>query len=110
MKLQTTCIDCGTKKRNVAYTGSFQCEPCKESLINRINKNYRNIEKINESRIDFLMRMSKELNINHTKKEIEEKIFHGYEDWQILKTKPMNVWTMGSYSKALPYHVHINEL
>ncbi len=110
MKISTTCIDCRTNKRNTTYTGSFQCEPCKESLINRINKNYRNIEKINESRIDFLMRMSKELNLNYTKSEIEHKIDDGYEDWQILQTKPMNVWTMGSYSKALPYHVHINEL
>jgi|SRR5690625_3052006 len=107
MKTQSRCIDCGTKKRIVNQTGSFQCDSCKDALINRINKNNRNIEKVDEPRIDFLIRMSKELNLNHTKKEIEEKIYHGYEDWQILQTKPLKVWTLGSASKALPFHIRI---
>jgi len=107
MAAQTTCIDCGANKRIVNQTGSFQCEPCKNKLINRINKNNRNIEKINEPRIDFLMRMSKELNLAHTKKDIKYKIYQGYEDWQILQTKPLKVWTLGSASKALPFHIRI---
>lgn len=94
----TKCIDCGTEKETIRLTGSFQCEPCKSNLIERINGNYRNIDVPNEERLEFLMRRAKELGINKTEKDIKKMIFNGYEDWQILSNEKIHVWTWGNGS------------
>jgi len=105
VSVSTFCTDCGVKKRNTLYTGSFQCEPCRNELIERINNNCREIDVTKESRIDFLVRRTKELGISKPVKEIKYMMSSGYEDWQILNDKPLHVWTWGNgNSLKAPYY------
>lgn len=107
MSVSTFCVDCGNKKTNAILTGSYQCEPCRIKLIDRLNASYRNVERDEEKRIDFLLRRAKELGINKTKKDIKNMIYNGYADWQILNNKKLHVWTWGNgNSKKEAYYYH----
>lgn len=100
MRITSRCVDCNAPNKGVHITGSFQCESCNDKLINRIKQNYRNIEKLNESRLQFLVRRAKELDINITEKQIKTLIRNGHEDWQILNTKRISVWTRNQGSNS----------
>lgn len=98
---QETKCKCGEPRM---HPFTLLCEGCYQEQNKRLKSRVRDVETHNEDRTTFLVRRSRELGLNYTRKQIRAFIRQGYTDNLILKTESWGVWTLGSEpSRALPY-------
>ncbi len=90
------CLDCGapTSVQHVRQ-GSFLCNSCYDLQNEQLKSKVLDVETYDEDRLLFLARMTKQVGKDLTAKEIRSMVDNGMSDEQILRTKPLNIWTYG---------------
>lgn len=90
MTTNKLCIDCGLNKK---AKDSHVCNECFDRFMKKIKGKCRDVRiRREESRLSFLMRVSKELGLDRTEKEIKTMINQGYTDEMILNQKRHAIW------------------
>lgn len=100
------CIDCKTRPVNlgVKRTGTFLCNKCYDLQNEQLKSKVLDVETYDEDRLLFLARMSKQVGKDLSAKEIRSMVDNGMTDEQILRTRPLSIWTYGCEVSPEPMH------
>src|SRR5690625_5125336 len=95
------CVDCGELiSPSYRKIGLNQCEECFEDYKSLLKTRLRDVETYNEPRIEFLIRMSKELGLGYTRAKMVRMIQAGMTDFMILDgIVPANSKTVSFFTR-----------
>lgn len=94
---------CNTCQEYTRESGSILCEYCNGELIKRMRNNARDVDCIDEDRLDFLLRVAKEMGLKKSEEKIKRQYRQGYGDDLILRDT-ISIWAPKGFDREIGTH------